>query len=147
MRNSSRSFFLIAKLAYFDLATPINYCCQAIYWRSFHWLLRRSERSCLLPRSTPADTTSCLLLWSAYAFCWAGALPARPASSRRRWPDSPKNLDAIALRVSATCHTYRIKASARRLSIGLDTTWRSPAPCAVISTTLRFAPSPVTTAW
>ena len=24
----------------------------------------------MLPRSTPADTPSCLLIWSAYAFCW-----------------------------------------------------------------------------
>lgn len=62
-----------------------NCCYQAIYWCSFHWLLRRSERLCLLPRSAPAVTTFCLLLWPAYAFCWAGLLMprARTACSLR----------------------------------------------------------------
>ena len=55
-----------------------NSCCyQVVFWRRFHWLLRRSERLCLLPRSTLADTTSCLLPWPAYAFCWAGLLMPR----------------------------------------------------------------------
>lgn len=79
--------------------------------------------------------------------CTIDARTEGPTLSRRRWPNSPKNLDAIALRVPATCRPYRIKASARQLSIGLDATWRSPTPCAAMSTTLRFAPSPVTTAW
>lgn len=58
---------------------------QVVSWSSFHWLLRRSERLCFLPRSTPAVTTSYLLPWPAYAFCWAGLLMprARTACSLR----------------------------------------------------------------
>lgn len=61
--------------------------------------------------------------------------------------DSPKSCAAVALWARATRHPYRIKPSARQLLNGLDTTWKSPAPCAAMCTTSRFAPSPATTAW
>lgn len=64
---------------------------------------------------------------------------ARPAGS-------PKSCAAVALRARVTRRPYRIKPSARQLLNGLDTTWKSPAPCAAMCTSLRFAPSPAMTA-
>lgn len=83
-----------------------NCCYQVVFWRNFHWLLRRSERLCLLPRSTLAVTTSYLLPWPAYAFCWTGLLMlrARRACSLRasrttsracRVPGGPGAMPAI----------------------------------------------------
>lgn len=62
-------------------------------------------------------------------------------------PISRKSLGAIALCVSTALRLYRIKPSARWLLNGLDAAWNSLAPCAAMPTTLRFVPSPATTAW
>ena len=101
-----------------------NKCCyQVISWCRFHWLLRRSERLCLPPRSTLAVTTSCLLPWPAYAFCWAGLLMPR---ARR----------ACSLRAPRTTNrAYRAPGG-----LGpLPTIWSLPA--------MRVRPSAPTATW
>ena len=87
-------------------------CYQDISWYSFHWLLRRSERLCLPPRSTPAVTTTCLLPWPAYAFCWAGLLmprartacslrAPRTTSRARRAPGGPGSVANVGVELGS----------------------------------------------
>ena len=101
-----------------------NYCCcQVVFWRSFHWLLRRSERLCLPPRSTLAVTTFCLPSWPAYAFCWAGLLVPRA-------------------RTACSLRAPRTTSQVFRVPVGLgpkSTIWSLPA--------MRARPSAPTATW
>lgn len=113
------SSLLVARCRYTN-----NCCYQGVFWRSFHWLLRRSERLCLPPRSTPAVTTSCLPPWPAYAFCWAGLLMprARTACSLRA-PRTTSLASQALVGPGSIPTTWSLTATRARPSARTTTWW------------------------